>query len=483
MLKQTWRALGALTVEGGWQRHRNLMWAAVLTGLVLISFAGNMNRGLLETTEGRYAECAREMLETGNFLEPTLDYTPHWTKPPMAYWSMTAGMALAGANEPGARMGNAVAFICTGLLTAWLAWRLWGQLAGMAALAVYTTSVLPVLGSTFLSTDMLLTLWETLAVACYLLWFNSPRTSRTLLAVMWAVFGLAFLTKGPPGLLPLLAIIPWHVWRFRDGRVFHPGGLALFALLGLGWFGFIIWKHPDLLSYYVREEVVGRMASDAFNRNPQWYKPLVIYAPVLFLGQIHWAWLAQSPKSVWLALPRELRSFLGLWAGLPLIVFCLAKSRLPLYVLPLSIPLTLCIAHGLVQHRERLKLRTTAVIFTGAILITAGARVILGVVPMHQNMRQLHAGVTDAGSGQIVALVKEKAYGLQFYADGKVAWLGTEGGKRADALDTFLDNASGRYRLVARMKDKALVEDVFRSHEVSPSVHDLKDWIVLSFEK
>ncbi len=483
MLKQTWRALDGLTVDECWQRHRNLMWAAVLTGLFLVSFAGNMNRGLLETTEGRYAECAREMLETGNFLEPSLDYTPHWTKPPMAYWSMAAGMVLAGASEPGARMGNAVAFVCTGLLTAWLAWRLWGQLAGMAALAVYATSVLPVLGGTFLSTDMLLTFWETLAVACYLLWANSPRTSRTLLAVMWAVFGLAFLTKGPPGLLPLLAIIPWHVWRFRDGRLFHPGGLALFALLGLGWFGFIIWKHPDLLSYYVREEFVGRVATDAFNRNPQWYKPLVIYGPVLFLGQIHWAWLAQSPKKAWLALPRELRSFLGLWAGLPLIVFCVAKSRLPLYVLPLSIPLTLFIAHGLAQHREKLRLRTAAAIFAGAILVTAGARAILGIVPMHQNMRQLHAGVTDAGSGQIVALVKEKAYGLQFYADGKVAWLGPEGGKRADALDTFLDNASGRYRLVARMKDKALVEDVFRSHEVSPSVHDLKDWIVLSFEK
>jgi 4-amino-4-deoxy-L-arabinose transferase len=300
---------------------------------------------------------------------------------------------------------------------------------------------------------------------------------------MWAVFGLAFLTKGPPGLLPLLAIIPWHIWRFRDGRLFHPGGLALFALLGLGWFGFITWKHPDLLSYYVREEVVGRMASDAFNRNPQWYKPLLIYAPVLFLGQIHWAWLAQSPKNAWLALPRELRSFLGLWAGLPLIVFCVAKSRLPLYVLPLSIPLTLFIAHGLVQLRARLKLRTAAAIFAGAVLVTAGARVILGIVPMHQNMRQLSAGVSDAGSGQIVALLKEKAYGLQFYAGGKVTWIGTQGGTREDALNTFLDGASGKFRLVARAKDQALVEGAFLSNGIPPSVRGLKDWIVLSFEK
>jgi len=483
MLKKIWTSLADLTLEQAWQKHRAVLWTVVLAGVIMVSFAGNMNRGLLETTEGRYAECAREMIETGNFLEPTLDYAPHWTKPPMAYWAMALGMAAAGPGEAGARLGNAAAFLCTGLLTAWLAWRLWGQLAGLAALAVYATSVLPVLGGTFLSTDMLLTLWETLAVCCYLLWAQSDRNSKALLAAMWAAFGLAFLTKGPPGLLPLLAIVPWHVWRFRDARLFNPWGLILFAVLGLGWFGYIMWRHPDLFSYFVQKEVVARVASDDFHRNPEWYKPLVIYAPVLFLGPVHWVWLAKSPKAAWLALPREQRIFLGLWLVLPLVVFCVAKSRLPLYVLPLSIPTTLFLARALAGRSETLRVRTAGAVFAATVLILILARVGLGLFPMPQNMRQLHEAADKTGEGQLVALMKEKAYGLQFYVQGKTTWLGADGGNRGEALNEFLDRASGKFRLVAKERDRTMIEEALRSRGMTGNVHDAGGWLVVTFER
>ncbi|MCK4510708.1 glycosyltransferase, partial [bacterium] len=69
----------------------------VLAALLAFAFQGS--RGLYETTEGRYAESAREMLETGDWLVPRLDYEPHWTKPPLTYWALAGGMALLGENE------------------------------------------------------------------------------------------------------------------------------------------------------------------------------------------------------------------------------------------------------------------------------------------------------------------------------------------------------------------------------------------------
>ena len=84
----------------------------------------------------------------------------------------------------------------------------------------------------------------------------------------WTTFGLAFLTKGPPALLPLLCLLPWHWWRFRNLRIFSPPGLILFSVCAFSWFGLMTWKHPGLLSYYLPEEIVGRVATDVFDRNP-----------------------------------------------------------------------------------------------------------------------------------------------------------------------------------------------------------------------
>jgi 4-amino-4-deoxy-L-arabinose transferase-like glycosyltransferase len=130
-----------------------------------------------------------------------------------------------------------------------MAGRLWDRRSAYIAAMVCATSFLPVAGATFLSTDMLLVLWETLAVAGYLSWALKERNRpAAFLWVMWIGFGLAFLTKGPPGMLPLTAIIPWHIWRFRNAAIFHPVGLILFDALAFSWYGFILWRHPDLTS-------------------------------------------------------------------------------------------------------------------------------------------------------------------------------------------------------------------------------------------
>ena len=70
--------------------------ALLIAPAFLAAFAFQGSRGLYETSEGCYAECAREMIESGNYLEPTLGYRPHWTKPPMTYWAIAAGIRLAG---------------------------------------------------------------------------------------------------------------------------------------------------------------------------------------------------------------------------------------------------------------------------------------------------------------------------------------------------------------------------------------------------
>ena len=89
--------------------HPALAIALVAAGWLVTAGA----LGLLEPTETRYGEIAREMLASGDWLAPRLDGIHHFHKPPLAYWSAAGGMALFGVDAFGARLGVVLASIVT----------------------------------------------------------------------------------------------------------------------------------------------------------------------------------------------------------------------------------------------------------------------------------------------------------------------------------------------------------------------------------
>ena len=75
------------------------------------------------------------------------------------------------------------------------------------AALVYATMLLPVGASQLITTDYLLAACETLAMWAFVeARFGDMRKSKRWITLMWVGFALAFLTKGPPGLLPLLVV-------------------------------------------------------------------------------------------------------------------------------------------------------------------------------------------------------------------------------------------------------------------------------------
>ncbi|HQC03833.1 MAG TPA: hypothetical protein PLQ73_15910, partial [Planctomycetota bacterium] len=54
---------------------RPLLFVMILSTLVGFAFQGS--RGLYESTEGRYAECARQSMEQGTLDEPVLNGENH----------------------------------------------------------------------------------------------------------------------------------------------------------------------------------------------------------------------------------------------------------------------------------------------------------------------------------------------------------------------------------------------------------------------
>lgn len=336
------------------------LWLAALALLLAFTLLGS--RPLWDPDEGRYSNVALHMLESGDWVHPMRNHEEgHWTKPPLTYWAVASAVAVFGYTPWAARLPVALAY----LACVWLAWRLARRLApGREALAglAFASMALPMAAAQVLTTDFLLAAFEGLAVWGYVEARFGPRAAaRRWLWLMWLGFALAFLTKGPPALLPLLGILAFQWLGPKEARAPLPNvpGLLLFLVLSLSWFLLVVAGEPRLLPYFLGEEVMQRVAGHGFQRNSQWYGWLLVYAPTLLLGSLPWT--ARILRALRLGLPglRPARArvafaepeaaasgFLLLWLLLPLLVLCLAQSRLPLYVLPLFLPLALLAARA-----------------------------------------------------------------------------------------------------------------------------------------
>jgi len=373
--------------------------AALFVLALLLGLAFQGTRGLWEPDEGRYTNVALQMLHGHDFITLRRNETAlHFTKPPVTYWAIAASVASFGRNEWAVRLPIALAYVLTVLLAYRLGRQFVPERPWLPAL-VYACSPIPFFATNTVNTDTMLAALETMAVACY----ASERFGgggRRWLDAMWACFGLAFLTKGPPSLLPLAAIVVFEAGERGLLRVlWRPLGLLAFAVLGLGWYALVVQLHPGLLGYFLGHEVYARIATDELQRFPQWYGPLVVYLPTVLLGTLPWCLLAlrrrdpAAPASAtaeagwrrWREWAPE-RRFLWCWLLVPLAVFCLARSRLPLYLLPSFVPICLLIARGIGQLRWR---AAGVLLLAGWLLLLLGGKYYAAAVfPNDKDARQ-----------------------------------------------------------------------------------------------
>jgi 4-amino-4-deoxy-L-arabinose transferase-like glycosyltransferase len=418
---------------------RRLPWptwwlAAVALAAMALAFQGT--RALWEPDEGRYTAVALQMLDSGDWLTPRLnDAQLHVTKPPLSYWAIAASLGVFGQSAWAARVPNALAFVLTGLFVLGLGQRLVPARPWLPVL-LWGSSLLPVLAANVVSTDALLALWETAAVFAFVRGAGSGHRRERWYLLMWLAFGLGFLTKGPPALLPLLPILLWSALaggRSAVLRLFPLPGLAGFALLGGGWFAWMLVQRPALLGYFLGHEVVERLFSATLRRNPEWYGPAKIYLPVLVLCVLPWlglarGWLAAVPGLIQPAAWRRRMvadragAFLLLWLLLPLAVFTLARSRQFLYVLPLAVPIALLLARQLSARfgaQVPARWRRALALWPLVALVGKGA---LMAVPTHKDAAVQAAALAGhlASVDRIVFVGERAHYGLRFYTGRQV---------------------------------------------------------------
>lgn len=337
---------------------------AIALGTALLALLFQTNRGLWGADEGRYSNVALQMLESGDWLTPHR-HPEHieYARPPVTYWAIAASVAVFGKEEWALRLPGAISFFGTTLLVFFLARRLCAKRAWLPPV-IYATNFVPFLAANYISADSLLTFFETLAVWAFVSMWQADNVAqaRNFRRLMWIAFALAFLTKGPAALLPLIALAAFRRFsglKFPTSMVGFDGPVV-FLLLSLPWF---IWMFGRGETSGIVE---GNQALSAMRGSYRtlvevtqgpWYSSLVVYGPILLLGLLPWGALAvvlaatqyRRAISVYFARLRWQRFrqihqesvFLLSWFLLPLLILFLVQVRLWLFVLPLLVPMTL----------------------------------------------------------------------------------------------------------------------------------------------
>lgn len=197
---------------------------------------------LFDWDEINFAESAREMLVSGNWIDVQVNFETFWEKPPLFIWMQALSMKLFGINEFAARFPNAICGIGTMLLLYHIGKHLKGNRFGLLWVMLYICSFTPF----FYFKSGIIDPWFNFfifgGVYCFVLYTSPDGCKKPYLTTALAglSLGLAVLTKGPVGFLIFLLTFIVYLAFNRFKLAFKWGHVLTFtvilAVVGCFWF-------------------------------------------------------------------------------------------------------------------------------------------------------------------------------------------------------------------------------------------------------
>jgi 4-amino-4-deoxy-L-arabinose transferase-like glycosyltransferase len=193
-------------------RLATLLLAAL--GLYLV---GNASVPLLDRDEPRYAQCSRQMLQSGDWVVPRLFDDIRAKKPPLIYWLQASTMWAIGDTAFAARLPSVLAMLCCAFLLAIFVWRNQSPEHAFWTTLVFCSSALVIVAAKSSTTDAVRLLWIAIGEACvYWIW-RGDRSWNVALILAIAI-ALELLTKGLiVGVLLSTILVLW-IFSWLDRR-------------------------------------------------------------------------------------------------------------------------------------------------------------------------------------------------------------------------------------------------------------------------
>lgn len=322
-------------------KHRASSVALVgLLSLVLfVPFLGSVR--LFDWDEINFAEAAREMIVTGDYLHVHIDYAPFYEKPPLFIWAQVLSMQMFGVNEFAARFPNAVIGAITMMVIFSIGRRFYDERFGWLWVIAYAGSLLPHFYFRSGIIDPMFNLFIFLGVYWMLRAVDGDSVKYGAYAGLCA--GAAVMTKGPVGLglIGLTIAIGWLILRrnyslpWRSTLAFMTVSVATSSI----WFLIDYLQNGptfvmENLAYQVRLLTTG----DAGHEQPFWYHPVVVLIGCFPASMLLFGGLRSSASES--LQQRTMRIWMIVLMCVVLVVFSIVKTKIIHYSSMTYLPLT-----------------------------------------------------------------------------------------------------------------------------------------------
>ena len=396
--------------------------------LIIVAFYlfGLGRMPLLGPDEPRYAQVAREMFLTGDFVTPTLGGHTWFEKPSLLYWMMAAAFKVFGVNEWSARLGPAVCGLLTIAAVA-LVGREIDKSFGFCSLLVTTTCLGLIVFSRAASFDVVITMTTTWALACFLL--HELEKRRGLLIGFYAFVGLSLLAKGLVGIvIPFGVIGVYYLIRrrcpARSVWLSVLWGMPLAVAVSAVWYGPVIARHgwSFVDEFFVQHHFARYVSNKYHHPQPFYFYPAILLMLTLpwtpfFVESLvkarRWTWRADDDLSI-------VRVFSVAWLLFPIMFFSFSASKLPGYVLPVLPAAALLIADVIRQKKPALPV---AVASATVVLVLVALIFFARPIAQRESVRDLLLLADQRGYANVPVLARDSDdRSPQFYAYDRVVY-------------------------------------------------------------
>ena len=332
---------------------------------------------LTDTTEARYAEIARLMVVSNDWVTPWFEQgVAFWGKPPLSFWVQALSFKLLGINEFAARLPSLLATIAT-LWIIWLfATGLSSRKVAQNTIIIYSTSALVFVLSGAVLTDPFLTLGTTWSMAALYMALKQPLWYWRYGFFLGLSIGL--LAKGPLALILTFGpIVLWLILNSSARRHLKAlpwlWGTILTLIISLPWYILAELKTPGFINYFIVGEhfmrfLVSDWAGDLYGKAHEkpigmiWFQWLLATLPWGLFAIILLFWNLQGKekiKKITTAKNNPLISYLFLWAIVTPAFFTLSGNILWTYLLPAIPAFALLLALAIEQFEKGSNALTT----------------------------------------------------------------------------------------------------------------------------
>lgn len=334
----------------------------LVAGLLFLPFLGQVH--LFDWDEINFAECAREMIVSKDYLRAQIDFMPFWEKPPFFIWLQVIAMKLFGVAEYASRLPNAFIGIVTLVTLYYVGKKVINEKMATWWVLLYAATWLPHFYFKSGIIDPVFNFFIFIAFfQVHLLRFSGRKAMHAALAGLF--LGIAVLTKGPVAILvALLAFVVYMVINrgLAGIRAAHLLTIALCAMLPMAlWLGSAAaihgleygkWFMSEFISYQVRLF----STEDADHGGPFIYHFIILlfgcFPASVFLFQYSRRRITHTPPA------HDFTRWMWILFWVVLILFSIVKTKIVHYSSLCYFPLTYLAAlqlYNLAQEPVRLK--------------------------------------------------------------------------------------------------------------------------------